>query len=89
MARVSDRVSPYAGSVSLFGLVTKLPDPPDYDANLVIGLPVPEATALLRANGFRVIQVFDADARVGLTLDLMPDRRRLFERDGIVVQVTG
>jgi hypothetical protein len=66
--------------------VVKHPDFPDYDAKGVIGMTVPDATALLGAHGFTMIPAYDADKEVALTLELMPTRCRLFQRDGIVIQ---
>lgn len=66
-----------------------VPSSPDFDAKQVIGLPVPEATDLLRAKGFTMLQVIDADSQVAMTADSVPQRRRLFQRDGIVVGVMG
>ena len=59
---------------------------PDYDVSQVIGLPVPEAIALLQANGFTVTPVYDADEEITLTMELMPTRCRLFQRHGIVTR---
>jgi hypothetical protein len=66
--------------------VVVLPDFPDYDASVVVGMTVPEATALLGAHGFTMIPAYDADEEVALTMDLIPTRCRLFQRDGVVVR---
>ena len=65
----------------------RLPDPPDFDAQQVVGMRVDDATALLKANGFTIVEVYAADGRHALTLEINPRRRRLFERDGTVVRV--
>jgi hypothetical protein len=64
----------------------RVPGSPDYDASQVIGLPVPEASALLKANGFTVTPAYDADEEIALTMELVPTRCRLFQRDGIVTR---
>jgi hypothetical protein len=65
----------------------KVPPRPSYDAHQVIGLTVADATQILKANGFKTIEVYDADMNHAVTLDLKPFRVRLFERNGIVVTI--
>jgi hypothetical protein len=65
----------------------KVPLTPSYDTHQVIGLTVADATQILEANGFKTIEVYDADVNHALTLALNPFRVRLFERNGIVVKI--
>lgn len=71
------------------GVVTEIVFP-DYDAQAVVGMTLPEATAMLAAHGFTEIPAYHAEEEIALTMDLWPTRCRLFQRHGIVVRaITG
>lgn len=54
----------------------------------IVGMSVAEAKAWLEKRGF-MVAVFDCDGGpVYLTADLVLNRRRLFQRDGIVERIT-
>lgn len=58
------------------------------DSNRVVGMTVEDARLWLEQRGFHV-EVFPAGVSVALTMNLDPRRRRIFERDGLVVRVGG